>query len=159
MRALISLALLVALAGCAWGICRQADWQQTLDQSNVWAACKDNEYIRGFWRHNPKANDERLGRIEYANCCPAGENFEDGPGVCREADWGLLLDRYGFLWFYGLLWFLWLWFFYGRGELAVVLRRRKLTLSQGGLRYGAGVLKNFSDAQCDHWQGLHYTFS
>ena len=85
---------LLFLVGPSWS-CRQADWQAVLDQSNVWATCgSDKEYIRGLWRHeNVGGHDERLGRIEFANCCSPPASYANMGADCLNDNWWSKLDK------------------------------------------------------------------
>ena len=97
MGALRSLVAILMFVSSAWGGCRQADWQVVLDRGNVWATCNANEYMRGLWRHdNIGEHDERLGRIEFADCCRPPASYGNPDANCVTANWWSIFDRYTF---------------------------------------------------------------
>ncbi|XP_022777655.1 uncharacterized protein LOC111319090, partial [Stylophora pistillata] len=75
--------------------CEEADWEASLDQIG-WSMCPRNTtFLRGLWRHDPMPGDNRVGRIEFGNCCRAEEpTFINQSSTCLNADWSLLLNRY-----------------------------------------------------------------
>ncbi|KAL9952094.1 hypothetical protein ACROYT_G039301 [Oculina patagonica] len=74
--------------------CDQANWEVSLDRWQ-WSVCpNDRTYLKGLWRNDRQAGDERLGRIEYGRCCRATEpSYANQPASCVHPDWTYLLDR------------------------------------------------------------------
>ena len=73
-----------------------ADWEASFDRDG-WNLCGSGKYMTGMWRHDKKSGDERIGRIEYAECkdapsylYPAKEDMD-----CYNHDWWASFDRQG----------------------------------------------------------------
>ena len=74
----------------------QADWQVSFDREG-WSLCGQGRYMTGMWRHQHKSGDERIGRIEFAECrdapsylYPAKDDME-----CYNHNWWSSFDRQG----------------------------------------------------------------
>ena len=73
-----------------------ADWQTSFDREG-WSLCGQGRYMTGMWRHHHKSGDERIGRIEFAECrdapsylYPAKDDME-----CYNHNWWSSFDRQG----------------------------------------------------------------
>ena len=75
---------------------RVADWQASLDRAG-WSLCEPGKYMTGLWRNHHQTGDERIGRIEWAEC-------RDAPGYlyptkedmdCYDHDWSPSFDHQG----------------------------------------------------------------
>ncbi|XP_022803084.1 uncharacterized protein LOC111340494 [Stylophora pistillata] len=75
--------------------CKKANWWNSLDRQG-WSVCpQTNTYLKGLWRNDFKAGDERVGRIEEGTCCFADEPcYTDEPANCKSVDWTRLLDGF-----------------------------------------------------------------
>lgn len=73
--------------------CDVADWGTSLDRRG-WSVCpKRNTYLRGFWRHDRRLGDERVGRLEEGRCCEADDpSYANQPAACLNANWASTLD-------------------------------------------------------------------
>ena len=73
--------------------CDVADWEDSLDHQG-WSVCpKRNTYLKGLYRSEREPGDERLGRIEYGECCPASESaYVNQPETCSNANWEFILS-------------------------------------------------------------------
>ena len=73
-----------------------ANWWHSLDRSG-WSLCGSGKYMTGLWRNNYHSGDERLGRIEEAECYdapkylyPAKDDMD-----CYNHNWWHSFDRKG----------------------------------------------------------------
>ncbi|XP_028394911.1 uncharacterized protein LOC114519057 [Dendronephthya gigantea] len=75
---------------------RTADWQSSMDRLG-WSLCGNDWYMTGMWRHDFRSEDERIGRIEYAECHNAPRNLYPVKGEqdCYEHDWSRSFDHQG----------------------------------------------------------------